>query len=440
MIRKTWPLLLGLLAVWSSCIVIDNEYAVVAPGMWRAELRLDGIRTPLNKDARPPEDGRIIQFEEVAEGILPFTFEVVYESDSAFYLNIHNGEERIRVDDIRYGRDRTNGNDTIYIDFPQYESHIEAVVEANIIEGRWVVRNRSDYSIPFVAKQGQDWRFTQLRKDPIIDLTGTWATTFGTDGDDPYPAIGEFQQDGNKLTGTFRTETGDYRYLDGTIQDNKLYLSTFDGSHAFLFEGKILPDSTIIGSFRSGKHYRTTWEARRDPGATLADPDELTYLKEGVETFDFTFPDTEGEMVSLSDPQFRDKVKIVTIMGTWCPNCADETRFLTQWLDDNPDKEVAVVSLAFEKHRDRDKAMAAIRRFKERFGVEYPVLLAGYSNKSEASEALPQLNHVLSYPTMIIVDKAGEVQRIHTGFNGPATSKYAAFVEDFDKTMVALTD
>ena len=71
-------------------------------------------------------------------------------------------------------------------------------------------------------------------------------------------------KDGNKLTGTFRTDTGDYRFLEGSVQANKMYLSVFDGSHAFLFEAKLMEDSALIGSFRSGNHYKTLWEAERD--------------------------------------------------------------------------------------------------------------------------------------------------------------------------------
>jgi len=57
----------------------------------------------------------------------------------------------------------------------------------------------------------------------------------------------------------------------------------------------------------------------------------------------------------------------------------------------------------------------------------------GTSDKKKAQEKLPMLNHVLSYPTTIFVDKKGMVRKIHTGFNGPATGqKYIDFKEDFE--------
>lgn len=83
------------------------------------------------------------------------------------------------------------------------------------------------------------------------------------DDKDTTKAIGEFVQVENNLTGTFLTESGDYRYLDGTVQANKLYLSCFDGAHAFLFEGKIEADNTINGIFYSGKNYKATWSSKK---------------------------------------------------------------------------------------------------------------------------------------------------------------------------------
>jgi hypothetical protein len=56
---------------------------------------------------------------------------------------------------------------------------------------------------------------------------------------------------------------------------------------------------------------------------------ELTHLREGHTTFDFSFPDVYGRLVSLHDQRYKNKVVIVTIGGTWCPNCMDEASFLT---------------------------------------------------------------------------------------------------------------
>jgi thiol-disulfide isomerase/thioredoxin len=423
----------------TGCLVFDNKYTAIPPGPWRGILKLEFNPVTSNPRGEPLPEKVGLEFEEITEGQLPFNFEVTYVNEDSLFITIQNGEENIVVDDIIWGRDRVTGDDTIRINFPVFDSYIRGKYMGNVIEGEWVVTNRENYRIPFVAYFGKDHRFTELTKAPAADLTGRWATTFGIEGDDPYPAIAEFEQSGNYLTGTFLTETGDYRYLEGTVQGDKVYLSTFDGSHAFLFEAKINSDGSLIGSFRSGSHYRTLWEAERNSEATLRDPDELTYLKEGYDQFQVAFPNSDGEIVDLSEPPYAGKPVLVQILGTWCPNCRDETKFLVDYLADNPDQDVEVVGLAFERHEDPKKAFAAIETMRDKMNVPYPVLLAGPSSKEGAGEALPMLNAVISYPTLLFLDAGHRVQRIHTGFAGPATSEFESFKQTFAESMERLT-
>jgi thiol-disulfide isomerase/thioredoxin len=426
-------IVLAVLISFQACIVVENPFEGLPPGKWRGVLKLAYRPVSSNPKGEPLPEKMNLSFEEVTDGELPFNFDVIHREDGSFYIEIINGEERIKVEDIQFGIDRSTAKDTVVINFPVYDSYIKAIFEENIMEGDWIVNNRgTDYRIPFVARQGRNHRFTPLKKTPVLDVSGKWETTFGINETDPYKAIAEFQQNGNHLTGTFRTETGDYRFLEGTVQNNKMYLSCFDGAHAFLFEAKIQEDSTLIGSFRSGKHYQTIWSAKRNPDFELASADTLTYLKEGYKSFDFSFENPEGEVISLNDETYQGKVRIIQILGTWCPNCRDETLFLKDYLTRNPNEDLAIIGLAFERYKDEAKAKEVIKTYKEKMGLEYEILYAGSSNKKEASKALPMLNEIISYPTMIFVDKSGEVRRIHTGFSGPATSTYAKFKTDFE--------
>ncbi len=426
--------------LFSGCFVIDNQYEGIAPGPWRAELALipRGIKA-IKDNPRRPDDQLERLMEDIQDGTLPFVFELFKNPAGKDYIEIINGEERIRIDGVAFGRDRATGRDTILIDFPLYESYIKANVEEKLINGVWVVKTKDNYEIPFSARFGQNHRFTTLNKKPDLDLSGKWEVTFGLEENDPYPAIGEFVQKGNHLSGTFLTETGDYRYLEGTVQANKFYLSTFDGAHAFLFSGKILEDNSLIGSFRSGSHYRTTWKATKNPAATLTSPDSLTYLLPGYNSVSFSFPDTEGNMTSLEDEKYQGKAKIIQIFGTWCPNCRDETVFLKDYLAKNPNQNLSVIALAFEKWKDPKKALNTIRKYKSKLDLPYDMLSAGYYNKKEAQKSLPMLNAIISYPTMIFLDKNNQVVKIHTGFSGPATSTFASFEKDFKKTVKQIT-
>ncbi len=423
------------------CLVMDNPYSKLPPGPWRGVLKLDLDRALAEGIARETKVREMVEFEEVTEGQLPFNFEVKYIGEDSFYLEIRNGGERIKLDDISFSHDQATNKDTVIIRFPAYDSYLEAIFEDKVLEGRWVVPSRgTNYVIPFVAHHGQDHRFTTLQKPPITDVTGRWECQFEIETEEPYPAIGLFKQEGNHLTGTFQTETGDYRYLEGSVQADKLYLSCFDGAHMFLFEGKIHPDNTITGIFRSGSHYLTSWSAVRNEDFALAHPDSLTYVKTKDEPFAFTFPDANGNLVSLTDPEYQGRPKIIQILGTWCPNCLDETEFLVEWLDEHPDLDIAVIGLAFERYDDPSKARKVISRYREKLGITYPILHAGKSNKREASKQLPMLNEIISYPTLIFLDRNNQVHRIHTGFNGPATPDYSLFVEEFEETIHQLLD
>ncbi|HNL40532.1 MAG TPA: TlpA disulfide reductase family protein, partial [Saprospiraceae bacterium] len=316
--------------------------------------------------------------------------------------------------------------------FPEYQSYLHAEVRGGVMQGEWVVTTKDNYRIPFYAKAGQSHRFTPLKVPPAGDLTGEWATLFGIDQDDQEKAIGEFKQAGNHLEGTFRTETGDYRFLDGTIQGRKFWLSCFDGAHAFLFSGNIQGDS-LQGEFLSGIHHKSLWTAWRDPAFHLGNADSLTTLKTPGAAISFRLPTPEGEIIQFPSPQFDGKIKIFTIMGTWCPNCRDEGVFLTEFCQKNPEaaKDLSIIGFAFERGNDTAQILSHLKSYKKQMGLPYQLVYAGKAGVAEAEKIFPSLNKVMAFPTMIILEKNNRVRRIHTGFDGPATSKYAAFKQEF---------
>ena len=422
-----------------SCIETVDTYSKIAPGIWRATLNLDKGSLLNESDIVYDREANINE-KEINATELPFNFEVLYDENDDLYVNIINGKEKIRVDEIYFGRDMKTAKDTILINFSIYDSYIKAIVEERVMEGNWHVKNRNNYSIPFVARHGQDYRFSQLKKKPKLDLSGKWECTFEVDTEDEYKAIGEFVQDGNHLEGTFITETGDYRFLQGTVQNEKVYLSVFDGAHAFLFEARILEDESLVGIFRSGKHYKTTWTGVRNKEFRLKDPNTLTYLKEGFQKIEFNLPNPDGKLISLDDDNYRGKPTIIQILGSWCPNCRDETRFLTEYLKNEAPEDLRVIGISFEKHKDPDKAKKAIRNYITKMKVPYEIVWGGSSDKSEAVKTLPMLNEIISYPTMIFMDADGVVKKIHTGFSGPATSLYDEFKKEFLENIKLITN
>ncbi|WJJ95617.1 TlpA disulfide reductase family protein [Algibacter luteus] len=353
---------------------------------------------------------------------LPFNFEVISENE----MRIINAEEVIEVKDITYD------NDSVHIQMPVFEGLIVAKIDEEGLKGRFEIPSLNR-DMAFKAEKG-DSRFKNS-EEPKVNISGNWETVFSPDvKDDKYIAKGIFKQDGNKVTGTFRTTTGDYRFLEGVLYGNQLQLSTFDGAHAFLFTAEV-KDSMMHGMFYSGNHWKEPFTAIRNETFELPDANKLTYLKEGYENLTFSFPDENGGTVSLEDERFKDKVVVVQIMGTWCPNCLDESKYYSEFYKTHKNKDLEFVALAFEYVKTQVKAFRNIQRLKQDVGITYPILLAQYgsASKVKANEKLPMLNHVLSYPTTIFIDKKGQVRKIHTGFNGPATGeKYTGFKKEFE--------
>ncbi|APY00047.1 TlpA disulfide reductase family protein [Lacinutrix venerupis] len=353
--------------------------------------------------------------------VIPFTFKV----KDANNLTVFNAEEEIEVDEIKYR------NDSVFIKMPVFEALLAAKIKDETLSGNFIVEGKNRV-VPFTAKKNKS-RF-DVATDAKANISGNWETVFSPNVEgERYIAKGIFKQEGNKVTGTFRTETGDYRFLEGVISGDNLKLSTFDGAHAFLFTGKVT-DSTINGTFFSGNHWKEPFTAKRNENYELPDANNLTYLNKGYDSLAFTFPDANGNMVSLSDERFKNKVVLVQIMGTWCPNCLDESKYYAEFYKQNKDKDLEIVALAFEYAKTEDKAFANIKRLQDRIDITYPILLAqtGTTSKQKAQEKLPMLNHVLSYPTTVFVDKQGKVRKIHTGFNGPATGeKFVEFKNEF---------
>ncbi len=363
---------------------------------------------------------------------LPFNFELE-KSNGKYTIELYNADEIIKVDEIDIS------NDSIIIRTPVFEGYIDAKFTKKTIKGEFI--NESlDRIVPFKATFGNQERFRVL-ENPKVDVSGVWETEFNPNSTDSYMAKGIFIQKGHIVTGTFRTTTGDYRFLEGVVDGDSLKLSVFDGAHAFLFMAKVT-DSTLNGTFYSGNHSKDSFKGKRNEGFELPSEDSLTFLKQGYRKVAFSFPDTYGNLVSLEDEIFKDKVVIIQIMGTWCPNCLDESKFLVNYLKSKPNTDVKVVALAFEYAKTKEIAFKRINRLKNAIGIDYPVLLAQFAttNKTKAQEKLPMLNHVLSYPTTIFIDKKGMVRRIHTGFNGPATGdKYNSFKKEFDEFINKLS-
>ena len=369
----------------------------------------------LGKDLKSGSWCGVLQLNDSTD--LPFNFEVKNHSGK-ISLDIINAEERIPVDEISFLKD------SIFIRMPVYDSEFRCMNFGDSLKGVWINHARKDKNIlPFRAWSGTTKRFEWKTDYPFFEVRGKYEVTFSAGTKDESKAILIIGLTSTQTIGTVLTESGDYRYMEGILPFPYLFLSCFDGSHAFLMKGELL-DGTFIGDFYSGAHGYETWIGRDNNDFELRNPDSLTFLKPGADKIRFSFPNLEGKMVSMTDEKFRNKVVIVQIMGSWCPNCLDESVFLEQVYQKNKLKGLEIEAVAFEKNNNPETAKNNLNRFKSRSGAEYEFLLSGKTGSKEASEAFPMLNSVMAFPTCIYIDKKGIVRRISTGFNGPATGKY----------------
>lgn len=339
-------------------------------------------------------------------------------------LIIRNAEERIEL------QVKKQEGDTFVISFPNFDSELRVIaVKKRRLKGFWVNHNKAgNYWIPFEASLIEEAK--QHLEKAGVDITGNWEAYFSPGTADQEAALGVFRQQNGVVTGTFLTETGDYRFLEGTVEGAHFYLSGFDGSHAFLVTGNVL-GTDVEGSFYSGKHYHTTWKATRNDAFQLSNADSLTYLKPNNNVA-FTLKDLNGNDYTFPNPATTGKVVIIQIMGTWCPNCIDETKYYKELYAAYHAEGLKIIAIGYEAADSFAEQAAKIQRLKERYNLGFTFLVGGKANKAIASEQFTMLNKVMSFPTTIFIGKDGTVRRIHTGFSGPGTGSY--YTEYVEKT------
>jgi thiol-disulfide isomerase/thioredoxin len=383
--------------------------AGVRPGIYRGLLLLDS-----------------------AENVrLPFTFEIQVVKKKPVMI-IRNGDERIKADEI------SQRKDSLIIDLPVFDTQFRCIITSVGMQGNWISHYRTTKNvIPFTANWGLNERFAG-KPESNANVEGNWEVTFSPGQRDSSKAIGVFHhhEQTGYLTGTFLTETGDYRFLEGMVAGNNMMLSAFDGSHAFLFTAELAGNEIRNGRFFSGAHWRENWNGRRNESFRLRNPDEITSLKNPEAELSFEFPDPDGKLRSLKEPGFVNKPVIVQLMGSWCPNCMDESRYLNSVYNKHASEGLVIIGLAFEKTGDLKRAGRQVNKFRDQLGLTYPFLLT--PGKDKAAESFPAIR-IFAFPTTLFLNKDHRVVKIVTGFSGPATGEeYRKLKTETEELIVRL--
>lgn len=374
------------------------------------------------------KDGKWHAEFNAKDGSIPFSFEVEKgSSDSSTVITLINGAERVPLEGVTYK------GDSVFIPIKAYDTELKGVIKGDTISGIFRrLFSEGDKGLEFKAVYGATPRFV-TEGTSADSLDGKWDIQFITDSETKNN-VGIFSQKDGILTGSILTNSGDFRYLEGVSDKNRFRLSAFAGLSPYLIQGKFTDKDNFEGEFITARGSQKI-KGTRNPNARLADPYGLTQLKKGYNSIDLKLRDLKGNEVSLTDPKFKDKVVIVSILGSWCPNCLDEAEFLAPWYKENKDRGVEIVGLAFERKDDPEYIQKVLSNLIKKYDITYDILVGGKISDSE--EVLSALDGGLkSYPTTIFIDKKGVVRKIHTGFNGPATGLfYDEFKTDFNKLV-----
>lgn len=356
---------------------------------------------------------------------VPFNFEIKGKTAASAKVFLINGPEHFAASGV------SQKGDSLFIAFDQFDNELALQIGDKKLSGVLRKKDLSGRTVTVDATFGDTYRFADNGEKPAADLSGKYDAIFkGRNGTDENK-VGIFKQQGSKLSATFLSITGDSRYLEGVVQGNKFYLSSFIGSEASYYTGTFDNSGQITGTANGA-----SFTATKNAEAALPDPYKLTYLKDGYKTFDFSLPDADGNKVSLKDDKFKNKVVILTIGGTWCPNCIDEAGFVAPWYQKNKSRGVEVVGVQFERKADPAYVKNAMENFKKRFNITYTEVFGGLADKKAVAESFPALNTFLSFPTILFIDKKGNVDKIYTGFTGPATGAYyTQFIREFNEEV-----
>ncbi|MCX6280506.1 MAG: TlpA disulfide reductase family protein [Bacteroidetes bacterium] len=360
---------------------------------------------------------------------LPFNMIFAITPDGQKLMQVSNAREVIMINELAVS------GDTVFMKFPVFTSEIIAIIRHDSLIGRYYPKGKSAgiwYS--FYAIPGVTDRFPWAGLKPLSDITGRWKITENAGTPDSSVMVGEFTQDSNHITGTILNSGGDYRYLEGKVSGNKFMISTIDGAHTLILTADISPQGKMEnGKFMGSPNWKSSWTAEKNETFTLPRMDELVKVKPHSPQFTFNLPDLNGDNVLLSDPKFKDKVVVVMAIGTWCPNCLDETVFFRDLYADYKDQGLELVALCFED-KTIESSKPRMERFIAQTGAGYTFLYAGQRGHESLQSVLFNLEGRMAYPTTMYIDRKGVIRKVETGFSGPGTGQhYTEFCDETKK-------
>ncbi len=383
--------------------------------------------------AEPPPDlsGEWIGYGSIADArLLPMRAFLNLNPDSLSGSFLVAGEQTDIPEMSLWG-------DSLRLDFREYGATMVGRLDVDRYSGRYVRIWKDTTSFPFVLFSNQ-----KAAPSPPADSSaaGTYRVVFGSGDNTNSSGIAVLRVEGDELSGSVIDSGGDLGLLEGLQGDGTIQLFRFTGWQALYFE---LTESEI--------GYRGRFQERAEPALDIAfirtndgarEIERVTKMKNPDEKFLFSGLTSSGEILTSQDARFVGKPLIIDIMGTWCHTCLDAAPLLQRAVEEHASDSLQVVSLSFEIHDDAVAGLKNLERFRQRFGLTYPILYSGSLDEENVAARLRrQLDDFFSYPTTIFVNRAGKVVDIHAGFTGPgAESRWEGQVNEFEEAVHRIVD
>jgi peroxiredoxin len=364
----------------------------------------------------------------VGQNVIPFKFEVTGTAPNVSGSFFDGDLKRTST-----GGQYSNG--ALVLPFPEYGSRVDVVYKDDRLEGKYD-RGTRGRPYPFTAVRAA----ASAPSGNAPSIAGEWRIPLdkpSSKGESAWRMV--VRQTGADVSAAIMRVDGDTGTLTGSYKDGTFTLSHFSGARPTILEVTPVDDGSLklLEDKRNPRvAYRET-DARAKAAAEPDDPTHHMSVKDPSAKFTFSFPDLDGKIVSDTDPRFQGKVVIVSLTGTWCPNCHDEAPFLSQLYKDYQSKGLEIVALSFEEPAQLQD-LSRVRAFIKQYDITYPFLIAGDTDHEAA--ALPQAVNLNTFPATFVLGKDGRVKATHAGYASRATGPHymeeqKEFVAELDRLL-----
>jgi thiol-disulfide isomerase/thioredoxin len=354
---------------------------------------------------------------------IPFRFDIV-NANGTWRGYFFDGDVKVPSQSGKFE------NGTVDLAFDQYGGRVIATLKGDTLEGKYD-RGTRGAAYPFKAVRTAA---AKASGEKVPNIAGEWRIpTKNARGETGWRFI--VRQTGATVSASILRIDGDTGTLSGKYANGTFLISHFSGARPVKYEITVNPDGSLA-LVQNGSQKMAAYKLNdaRAKDATPTAPTQFTRMKNPSEPFRFSYSDLNGKLVSNTDAQFRNKVVIVTITGSWCPNCHDEAPFMTELYKTYHPRGLEIVALGFEEP-DQLKNPVRPRAFVKQFGIEYPFLLVG--EPEDAPAKITQAENLNAFPTTFVLGKDGRVREVHAGYASVATGTVH---EESKKEMKALIE